>query len=85
MNKNGSSHYGACLIEHCPNERRKLSPVCRSCAACFGYWERRGAGAILARQNQLEKWQDRIQYLSQERPNPRSIRNASRFISRRRS
>ena len=81
MTTNG---YGPCLIEHCPNARRLRSPVCQACAANFHYWDERGADAIMQRQSQLEKWQDRMQYLGEQKPN-RRIRNAARQIKARRS
>jgi hypothetical protein len=76
---------GRCLIEHCPNERRVLSPLCHACAQSFSYWDKRGPAAILHRQNQLEKWQDRMIYLGTEHTDNRRLRNVARKISRRRA
>lgn len=73
---------GSCLIEHCPNLRRKRSPLCRCCAASFNYWGKKGPKAVLDRQNQLEKWQDRIQYMSSEE---RRFKNVAKHIQKRRA
>jgi hypothetical protein len=78
-----SSHgYGACLIEHCPNERRLRSPVCAACAQNFRYWDEKGPGAVMNRQSQLEKWQDRMQYLGNEE---RKFKRVAREITNRRA
>lgn len=71
-----------CLIQHCPNMARVRSPVCRSCAASFHYWDTRGLGAILERQNRLEKWQDRMQYLGSR---DKEYSRVTRFIKARRA
>lgn len=71
----------ACIIEHCPNMGRVRSPVCAACAASFHYWDKRGATAIFERQNRLEKWQDRMQYLGNR---DKEYRNVARKIERRR-
>ena len=76
----------SCLIEHCPNSARLRSPVCASCSAAFHRAEVKGAAWIIQRQNTLEKWQDRMEYVgSKERSPTRSMKNAARFISRRRA
>lgn len=75
---------GPCLIEHCPNLRRVRSPICATCSGNFRYWEKRGAKAILDRQGQLEKWQDRMQYMGQRDDQPKEFRNAARTIEKRR-
>lgn len=77
--------YEPCAIEHCPKRRRKLSPVCASCASSFRYWMKKDVGAILGRQKQLEKWQDRMQYLGTEVEPNRRFRNAARIIEKRRA
>lgn len=76
---------GACLIEHCPNPRRVRSPICSACAQAFRYWDKRGPSAILARQDQLEKWQDRMEYLGTDHNPTRRLRNVSRQIEKRRA
>ena len=78
----GGAPLGSCLIEHCPNLRRPISPLCQACAQSFRYWEKKGPPAILNRQNQLEKWQDRMQYLGKEE---RRIRRAAKHIENRRA
>lgn len=73
-----------CLIENCPNDARKRSPVCSSCAHCFYYWEHheRGVVAIIDRQQQLAKWQDRMVFLGSK---TRRFRRAKRVIEKARS
>jgi hypothetical protein len=75
---------GPCLIEHCPNNRRVRSPVCAACAHNFHYWDARGASAIMHRQQQLEKWQDRMEYLGEQTSN-RRIGSAARYVEKRRA
>ncbi|MBA0084835.1 MAG: hypothetical protein HRJ53_07560 [Acidobacteria bacterium Pan2503] len=81
MSSNG---HGPCLIEHCPNNRRLRSPVCQACAQNFRYWDTRGASAIMQRQSQLEKWQDRMEYLGEHTSN-RRIGLATRHVEKRRA
>lgn len=81
MKPNGGSPE-SCLIEHCPNPRRKRSPLCRTCAGSFSYWTKKGPAAILSRQTQLEKWQDRMEYLGTKE---RKIRNVAKHIEKRRA
>jgi hypothetical protein len=71
----------ACLIQHCPNMARVRSPVCAACASSFRYWDKKGSGAILERQDRLEKWQDRMQYLGNR---DKEYRNVARKIQNRR-
>lgn len=71
-----------CLIEHCPNDRRVLSPVCAACAQSFRYWEKRGPNAINERQARLEKWQDRMKHLGAR---AKTLRKVANFIQTRRA
>jgi hypothetical protein len=56
-----------CLIKKCDNvvtppknPARPKSPVCGPCRATMGRWDKRPVEDILAREGQLEKWQDRM-------------------------
>ena len=79
------SSLGSCLIAHCPNQRRIRSPVCAACSHNFYYWEKKGADAILSRQTQLEKWQDRMQYLGEHYSQKPKVKHVARSIEKRRS
>ena len=61
-----------CAIFHCDNSLSKKARLktCKQCRRCFHYWEQpgRGVGAVIARQAQLERWQDRMRYLSEGKP-----------------
>lgn len=57
-----------CAIPHCKNLLKLTSRVntCQACRSSFRYWQAPGKGvaAILVRQQQLEKWTDRILFLA---------------------
>ena len=71
-----------CLIVGCPNKARKRSPICKNCASTSGRWLKRGPDAILSRQETLEYWQNRMQYLGHTH---KEYRNVAKQIERRRS
>lgn len=71
-----------CVIENCDHMARARSPVCYQCAANFRYWQKRPVSAVISRQHQLEKWQDRMQYLGSE---DRRYSRAKRIIEKARS
>ena len=75
----------ACLIEHCPNQRRVRSPVCSACAVNFHYWDKKGPDAIMNRQRILEKWQDRMQYMGEKITHKPKVKHVTRIIEKRRS
>lgn len=85
MKANGQ--YGDCAIKNCPRRRRLRSPLCKSCSASInGYWGHKTPADILARQTQLEKWQDRMQYLGTKVESKiRRFRNVAKFIQKRRT
>lgn len=75
-----------CSIEHCNNLLKPSSRVttCQACRSSFRYWQapHRGVAAILVRQEQLEKWQDRIEYLGEKE---KRFARAKRVVSAARS
>lgn len=66
-----------CIIFHCDNtiSSKARLKTCHQCRRCFHYWEQpgKGVGAVIRRQAQLERWQDRMRYLADEKPRFRRV------------
>lgn len=56
-----------CAIAHCLNELKPKArlPECQACRNVFRYWYRRPTSAVIARQDSLAKWQERMIQLIQ--------------------
>lgn len=56
-----------CIISACDEPERPRSKLCQNCASNLYTWKKKGARRIMARREKLQKWNDRMSYLSREK------------------
>jgi hypothetical protein len=71
-----------CAIAHCPNELRPRARLaeCQACRNVFRYWYKRPAKALIARQEALTKWQERMLRLAEQPKGAKHAKAIKRVI-----
>lgn len=73
---------GTCAVKWCPNERRKKSKYCSSCAASFHRADKLGEVWVRMRHDTVSKFQARMVYMGAEIK--KEYRHVAGIIKRRR-